>query len=191
MLWLIAVLLLATPVRLEIHIDAAKKIAVRLLGRVWGVPFRRRMELRRHGLKAQLYTQIEQGPFREPPEEQVRRGMVLLGTLLRTDKARRSLFRAMEPLQLDARLAVGCQDASHTALASGMAAGVVRLLPRRLQRVSRIRVAPDFLHQQTRLQARCIIFFHLGSLLPAAALTLAAAFLEYREHRAAPKAEEV
>lgn len=191
MLWMLLILLLATPVRLEIHIDAAKNVSVRLLGRVWGLPFRRRMELRRQGLKMQLFTQVEQEPFRKPPEDQLRRGMVLLGTLLRTDKARRSLLRAIDLLQLDVRLAIGFQDASVTALATGMAAGVVRLLPRKLQQASRIRIAPDFLRQRTQAQVRCIIFFHLGSLLPAAALTLAAAFLEAREHRAAPKAEEV
>ena len=191
MLWMLLILLLATPVRLTIEAHYAAGLTLQLLWRVWGLPFRRRIDWRRDAHGSHLLTQFEEQAPHEPPSEQVRRFLVAMGTLLRTDKARRSFFRALMVRRLDARINMGLKDASSTAVAAGIMDALMLLLPQRIRQVARIRVTPDFLRQRTALQARCIIFFHLGSLLPAAAMTLAAAMMEAREHPAAPMTEEV
>lgn len=188
MFWLILlILILATPVRLRADVIRAEALDIVLHIRVWGLPLRRRMRLSPTAHGHRLITQTEDDPPQEPPAEQVRRSMVLLGTVLRTDKARRSLLRALRLERLDALISPSTADAARTAMFSGLLAGAAQLLHRKNVR---IRIQPDFLHDRTTLQARCIIFFHLGSLLPAAAMAMTAAILEAREHRMSP-AEEV
>ena len=48
------------------------------------------------------------------------------------------------------------------------------LIPASCREKVRIAIAPDFLHEQTVLAARCIIFLHLGTIIVAAAMALTA-----------------
>lgn len=191
MLWILLILLLATPVRLTAEARYAEGLTLHLLWRVWGLPLHRRIQWRRDAAGSHLLTQFEEQTPHEPTSEHVRRLLISLGTLLRTDKARRSFLHALTVQRLDARIDLALQDAASTAVAAGVADALLLLLPRQLRQVARIRVMPDFLHQRTQMQGRCIIFFHLGSLLPAAVMALSAALMEAREHRAAPMTEEV
>lgn len=190
MLWL-TVLLLATPVRLTAELRWLDAADLALCWRIWGVPLRQRMHLYPAGGRQRLTMQTGDLPPREPPPEKLRRALAALGTLLRTDKARRWFLRIIRLERLDALFSPSLQDASATALVGGLAAGLAALVPRRHRKRIRLRVQPDFFTGRTSLQARCIIFFHLGSLLPAAAMVLAAALLEAREHRIPPLPKEV
>ena len=48
------------------------------------------------------------------------------------------------------------------------------LIPANCREKVRIAIAPDFLHEQTVLAVRCIIFLHLGTIIVAAAMALTA-----------------
>ena len=186
-MWMIILLVLATPVQLTADLHWAEAADLSLCWRIWGIPLRQRMRLFPTGRGHRLTTQTEDQPPHAPAPEKLRRGMALIGTVLRTDKARRWLQRAIRLRRLDALISVGTGSAAVTAVVSGLASGITRLASRQ----ARIRIRPDFLTGRTEINARCIIFFHLGSLLPSAAMTLWAAFLEAREHRVPPLSKEV
>ena len=75
-------------------------------------------------------------------------------------------------LRLDVALNVGLENAARTALASGTLQGVWQALPGRWRRRARLQVRPDFLGGQGGVQARCMVFFRLGTLLFTAFLLL-------------------
>jgi len=191
MWWILLILLLAAPVRIQADIRWTEALTVELLTRIWGLPLRRKLQILPTGKGHRMLMQTENHQPHEPAADKLRRGMAALGTLLRTDRARRSLLRAIRLDRLDAQITVGLSDAAATALLTGLAAGLVRLLPPGMRKKTRIRLQPDFLQGKTSVLARCIIFFHLGSLLPAAAMALAAALSEAREHHIMPMTEEV
>lgn len=105
--------------------------------------------------------------------------MQLLGTVLRADKARRFLLRHAQLIRLQALISLGLQDAAGTALITGLLRYAAALLPKRAD----VRVQPNFIGP-TRVQARCILFFHLGTIIIAAGMGLAAYLLESRQHPA-------
>ena len=105
---------------------------------------------------------------------------VLLGTLLRSDHARRMLLRGVHLRQgmLQARLSL--RDAAKTALVCGAANLVQTFFPGKLQ----TEVLPDFWSGHSAFALRLNLEVRLGTLVGAALLTLAAAVLEALEHRA-------
>lgn len=163
MLILLLTLLLIAPVNLTLTWDKGLTIALR----VWGIGRSIPMDVSPSG-----------------PSMPHQRFMRLVGTLLRTDKARRFLLRHIHLVCLQALLRIGLRDAARTALLSGLLRQFAPMLPAHAD----VRVQPDFL-AATRLQARCILFFHLGTILIIAAMVFAAYLLESREHPA-PQAKE-
>lgn len=99
-----------------------------------------------------------------------------LGSLWRSDRARR-LLRLDGQFRLQAMLHLGLDDAAYTALLTGLLQQLARFLPQQAD----IRIQPEFIGR-TRLQVRCIVFLHLGTLLITAAMLLTAYVLEGREH---------
>lgn len=163
MLVLFLFLLFVTPVKLTLLWQHGLEAHLQ----VWGVKvFRRAQKAAPRQGKARL------------------RGMRLLGTVLRTDKARRFLFRHVQFRHLQALISPGLQDAAGTALVTGLLRMLAQLLPGRAD----VRVQPNFIGP-TRVQARCILFFHLGTIIITAGMVLAAYLLECREHPA-PKPKE-
>lgn len=158
MLILLPILLLISPVNLFLTWDHGLTIGLRL----WGI--------------GRSFTVDVTPSGHSMPHQQFMR---ILGTLLRTDKARRFLFRHTHLLCLQALLRIGLHDAARTALLSGLLQQFTRILPAHAD----VRIQPDFL-TPTRLQARCILFFHLGTILIIAAMVLTAYLLESREHPA-------
>ena len=61
-----------------------------------------------------------------------------------------------------------------TALTTAFLRQIRLLIPANCREKVRIAVTPDFLHEQTVLAARCIIFLHLGTIIVAAAMALTA-----------------
>ena len=78
----------------------------------------------------------------------------------------RHLEYASLPLPGDLQLA--------TALTAAFLRQIRLLIPASCREKVRIAIAPDFLHEQTVLAARCIIFLHLGTIIVAAAMALTA-----------------
>ncbi len=158
MLVLFLFLLFAAPVKLTLLWQHGLEVRLQ----VWGVKVFRRAQKAAPG----------QGEARL-------RGMRLPGTVLRADKARRFLFRHVRFLRLQALISPGLQDAAKTALVTGFLRQLAACLPPSAD----VRVQPNFIGP-TRVQARCILFFHLGTIIIAAGMVLAAYLLECREHPA-------
>lgn len=156
MLSLLLLVVFITPVQLTLHWQQGLELRLRL----WGVCLSRRVPPPSTG----------QGV----PHQQFMR---LLGTVLRTNKARRFLLRHTQFIRLQALISLGLQDAASTAILTGLLRQLAPLLPPKAD----VRVQPNFIGP-TRVQARCILFFHLGTILITAAMGLAAYLLESREH---------
>lgn len=163
MLILLLTLLLIAPVNLTLTWDQGLTINLR----IWGIGRSFPVDVTPSG--------------QSMPHRQFIR---LIGTFLRTDKARRFLLHHIHLVRLQALLRIGLSDAARTALLSGFLQQIARMLPARAD----IRIQPDFL-TPSRLQVRCILFFHLGTILIAAAMVLMAYLLESREHPA-PQTKE-
>lgn len=152
---LLLLLLLVTPVHLTLTWDQGFSAGVHL----WGI-----------GRKAT--------PYRPSRNTQTRGShMRIIGTLLRTDKARRFLMRHTQITTFQMLLHLGLPSAASTAVCTGLLQLVAQLLPPKAD----IRIQPDFC-RPTRAQVRCIVFFHLGTLLITAGMLLWAYLLEAREH---------
>lgn len=79
---------------------------------------------------------------------------------------------ALEQLLVHVSLAL--RDPAATALTTAFLRQIRLLIPANCREKVRIAIAPDFLHEQTVLAARCIIFLHLGTIIVAAAMVLTA-----------------
>lgn len=157
MLVLLLFVLFITPVQLTLHWQQGLELRLR----VWGISRSHRVPPPAKGQQGTPHQQL----------------MRLLGTVLRTDKARRFLFRHTQVVRLQALVYLGLQDAAATAILTGLLRQLALLLPRRAD----VRVQPNFLGS-TQVQARCILFFHLGTILITAVMGLAAYLMECREH---------
>lgn len=88
----------------------------------------------------------------------------LLLRLLRTARTRRLLRRYIHLRRLDVLIRLGLHDAAKTALLTGLVSQLAPLLPAPAD----VRITPDF-SLRTRLGARCILSFRLGTIAIAAA----------------------
>lgn len=171
------------PVTIRTDVHWQDAVDVVALVRVWGVPMRFRRVLQRTGKGHRLFALHPTQPPQETPPPRIRRGMALVGALLRGDYARRFLAHHVHLRALDALAVLSLEDAAATAMLAGAARSLALLVPRRWRQRVRLRVQPGFPARKSSLRARCILSFRLGSLLVAAALALAAYALEAREHR--------
>ena len=76
--------------------------------------------------------------------------------------------------QLLVHVSIALRDPAATALTTAFLRQIRLLIPANCREKVRIAIAPDFLHEQTVLAARCIIFLHLGTIIVAAAMALTA-----------------
>ena len=106
-----------------------------------------------------------------------------IGIGIATGKATEAISRQPEASgKIQTNLLLGAALAEGTAIFGFVVAlliilflGQIRLLiPANCHEKVRIAIAPDFLHEQTVLAARCIIFLHLGTIIVAAAMALTA-----------------
>ena len=184
-------LIIITPVRIAADIRFDRQTDADVTLRVWGVghTFRIRTVRDRTGRHIILLPQKPLSPPRKAPDQQVQRGMILLGAFLRSNHARRYLARHIHVEKLHASVHLALSDAAKTASITGLLNGLVSLIPCRYRDRVRIRVMPDFFHDHITAGSRCILFSHLGTLLITAAMMLIALTLEAREHRH-PQTEE-
>lgn len=112
-----------------------------------------------------------------------RRAKVWLGTLLRTDKARKWLFNGIHLIHCEAKIRLALSDAAQTALLSGALTTLGGWLPGKVQ----LHVIPDFWSGHSAFALRAAVATRLGTLVITAALVLAAWIGERAEH---PKHKE-
>ena len=89
--------------------------------KVWGIPLRWAFRTRQEGGRLRLLVRgrrIHTGERQAPPITPGR-AKVWLGTLLRTDKARKWLFNGIHLIHCEAKIRLALSDAAQTALLSG------------------------------------------------------------------------
>lgn len=155
MLLLLLLLTFIAPVRLTLLWDGGLTV----IPSIWGITFRPRI--------------TPAAEAAHPPAQVLR----IIGTALRTDRARRLLRKHVRLVTLQAMVHLSLTDAARTAVLTGLARQLAGLLPPQAD----VRILPDFTGG-TRVQARCIVFFHLGTILIIGVMVLWAYLLEAREH---------
>ena len=171
-------LLLVTPISCRAEIRQEHGTRFRILLRIWGIPLR---------------FDHSQAPMRPkaPSAQQLQKGKALLRALPKLKRPVRLLMRQTALEQLLVHVSIALRDPAATALTTAFLRKAmcrtpfwplpeiplrqIRLLiPANCREKVRIAIAPDFLHEQTVLAARCIIFLHLGTIIVAAAMALTA-----------------
>ncbi|MBQ7851137.1 MAG: DUF2953 domain-containing protein [Clostridia bacterium] len=155
--------------RHEGHAVLRLRIGLGILRRGW------LMRLGRTGHGLQLTLQNADGQSCPPPElspESMPGQAIAL--LRRADKTRRFLLRHTHLETLHARVQLGMSNAARTALLTGAARALTVMLPVPWRSRVRLHIQPDFIHDRTALQLRCIIRVKLGTLLITSAMLLAA-----------------
>ena len=158
---LILLMLLATPISCRAEIRQEHGTRFRILVRIWGIPLRFD------------HSQAPMHP-KAPSAQQLHQGKVLLRALPKLKRPVHLLMRQTALEQLLVHVSLALRDPAATALASTLLRQIRLLIPANCQERVRIAVTPDFLHEQTVLAARCIIFLHLGTIIVAAAMALTA-----------------
>ena len=186
---LVMYLVLITPLSLTLCLSHAGETRLLVRVQVWGIPLTWRIRSKR--LRSGRVTTLlrKNRPPREAPPDTGRRIQVVAGAFLRSNRARAFLREHVRLLSLEALVCIALSDAAKTALTSGLLGALSRLLSLGMQGRVRVQVIPAFFHQQTTVQARCILFLRLGTILFTAALAGAAYLLEKREHPS-PRAKE-
>ena len=153
---LMLLLLLVTPISCRAEIRQEHGTRFRILLRIWGIPLR---------------FDHSQAPMRPkaPSAQQLQKGKALLRALPKLKRPVRLLMRQTALEQLLVHVSLALRDPAATFLRQ-----IRLLIPANCREKVRIAIAPDFLHEQTVLAARCIIFLHLGTIIVAAAMALTA-----------------
>ena len=105
--------------------------------------------------------------------QQSRSGL-LLGTLRRSDKARRFLLSRTCMDKLDALVLLHTSDAARSAVLSGLIGGMLGCIPAVRRRHVRIRVLPEFFKARSTVDVCCIIRLRMGTIIVTAIMLLAA-----------------
>ena len=186
---LLLYLVLITPLRLTVCLSHAGETRLLVRLQAWGIPltWRIRSQRLRSGRVTTLFRKNH--PPMEAPPDTGRRVRVVAGAYLRSNRARAYFRGHVRLLSLEALVHIALSDAAQTALTAGLLGALGSLISLRTQGRARVKVLPAFFHQQTTVQARCILFFRLGTILITAALAGAAYLLEKREHPS-PRAKE-
>ena len=184
-------LLCITPVTLRLDIRCAQAAEALLAPRFWGLgpTLRFRLEKTEQGHQAyRIGSSGQRIPLRSGAAS-MKQNLPLLRTLLRGNHARQLLFRGLTLLRLDVALNISLDNAARTALTAGSLQSLWRALPCSWRKRARLQVRPDFLSGQGSVQARWIVFFHLGTLILTAALLLMSYLTERTAHPVHPAKE--
>ena len=181
-------LVLVTPVTLRADLRWVGSAEALLALRFWGIgpDLRWRMEKTQQGHRL---IRLGKSGAPKPRAIQGKTTVRMLQALLRGNRARQLLFRGLSLQQLDVALSVSLDNAARTALTAGTLQSLWRALPCQWRRRARLQVRPDFLNQQGGVQARCMVFSHLGTLLITAAMLLLSYAMERAAHPAHPAKE--
>ena len=113
----------------------------------------------------------------------MQRGMTILGTCLRTDKARHLLLQHIRLLSLKVFFRPALADAAHCALLSGLLQSLTAFIPPDARQRVRIVIQPDFFTGHTVWHGRCMVSVPLGILLITGVLVLTAYIQERKKHQ--------
>lgn len=179
--------LLITPVKIRADIHRSDGWRIDIWYRVWGLPGGNSFLV--GGKEHPLLLAMNDG--RQLPGNALQRVLAEVGTLLRTNWARRYLLRHIRVIQLDAWLNICLRDAARTALLTGVVQWLAQLAWHYTGYRARIAVVPAFASNRTEAEARCIVAFRIGHMIPVLLAAAAAWLLERREHHLSDLSGEV
>lgn len=169
--WLAAALL-ATPLRLEAAAGITEQLSGQACLHIWGVPVR--WSFRTSQADGRLHMLVRgcrvEAPEHPAPPVDASRAQVVLGTLLRTDHARKLLRQGIHLQRLHVQALLALQDAGKTAVLCGMLNLLNGLLPRRVV----LNVQPDFWSSHSAFTLNLALETRLAVLVEAAVLTAVA-----------------
>lgn len=189
---LVLFMILITPVTLRLDVRCGQAAEALLAPRFWGLGPSLRFRLEKTDQGRQVFRVDKSGrlkPLKASSGSSVRPAMALLRAALRGNLARQLLLRGVSLQRLDVALNVSLDNAARTALTAGGLQSLWRALPCSWRRKARLRVRPDFLGGQSSAQARCMVFFRLGTLFLTAAMLLLSYFMERAAHPVQPAKE--
>lgn len=174
---LIVLLAFIAPVTLRLDARWVGEIEGAFAARVWGLGPDVRFRIARTARGHRLWVLDRQGhpkPRKKsggsPPAFVTR----LVQILFRDARDRRRFLRRITLLRLSVAVSLAADDAASTALVTGALRSLWRLAPSSWREKADFRIRPDFLRGRTAARVRCIVYFHLGTLLFTAAALLAA-----------------
>ena len=177
----IVFLLCITPVTLRVDLWHAEATEALLAVRFWGLGPDLRYRLKATDEGHRVFRVDKKGverPLRATNTSSATPTLTILRTVMRGEHARQRFFRGVTLLRLDVALNVSLGDAARTALTAGAIQSLWRVLPCSWRRRARLQVRPDFLNSRGSVQARCMVFFRLGTLIIAATLLLLSALAQ-------------
>lgn len=169
-------LLFLLRVQLTADIHRAERTLGRIHLQIAGLRREWLLELLRTPQGHRLVVAGQDGIPRDVAPEKLRGGPAdhMLSVLRRADRARQFLLRHIHPERVDALLLLHTENAASTAMLTGAARTAATFLPPRWRERMRIRIQPDFFHEHTTIQARCILTFRLGTIIITTVMLLAA-----------------
>ena len=180
-------LLLIAPVKIRVDIHRSDGWQLDIWYRVWGLPGG--ACLRIGGTDHPLLLAVNEG--KQVHGNVLQRALANIGAVLRANFVRRYLLRHVRVVQLDARINICLRDAAYTALLTGVMQWLAQLAWRYTGYRARIAVVPAFAAERTEVEARCIVAFRMGHMIPVLFAAVAAWLLERREHHLSVLSEEV
>lgn len=171
---------LATPLELSLALSVGEGATGQARLSVWGIPLHWAFRTHQEGGRLRLMVRgrrLHTGEHQAQPITSAR-VKVWLGTLLRTDKARKCFFNGVHLTEGDVKLRLALSDAAKTAVLSGALTTLGGWLPDTLH----LRVIPDFWSEHSAFSMRLALATRLGTLVLTAVLMLVAWLGERAEH---------
>lgn len=185
-------LLLITPVTLRVDLRHEEATNALLAVRFWGLgpDLRYRLKMTDEGHRVfRVDRKGAERPLRATNTSSATPTLTILRAVMRGAHARQRFLRGVTLLRLDVALNVSLGDAARTALTAGAIQSLWRALPCHWRRRARLQVRPDFLNGRGSVQARCMVFFRLGTMIFAAALLLLSVLAQHAAHPVQPAKE--
>ncbi len=161
MFFCLLLFLLVTPLRFQLDLQLTHSVRFRLRILVWGIPL-----VIDHSQEAR--------PLPPPSPSGARQGIQLLRLSPHLRRPLQFLLRWTEWQTFQAQVLLSLRNPASGAVLCAFLQQISSFCAHRLTRRARVSVLPDIVRDESMLALRCIIFLHLGTLVIAAVMALAA-----------------
>lgn len=153
--------LLVTPLRFQLDLQLTHSVRFRLRIFIWGIPL-----VIDHSQEAR--------PLPPPSPSGARQSMQLLHLSPHLRRPLQFLLRRTEWQTFQAQVLLSLRNPASGAVLCAFLQQLSSFVAHKITRCARICVLPDICRDESLLALRCIIFLHLGTLVIAAVMVLAA-----------------
>ena len=172
---LITLILFMLPVKIHADIHHGQRRIMQLSITVCGLCRRWLLEIVRttEGSRIRVARPGAAPRTIHPEPIRVNAARKMLRIIRSSGHARQFLLRHLQPQQLDALIRVHTQSAAATAMLTSSLHPLPLLLPQSWRDVLRLKIVPEFIQDNSSIQARCIFSLRLGIIAITAGLLLA------------------